>query len=135
MIKSLIVLLALGALVTADHHHEGQSYGRFSHYLEGESYRKDRMSVRCFESTDNDTVYNYTLDRLDGNGIISFGDYRGKVILIVNVATYCRSTREYPQLNELVNQFGDNLQVVATPCNQFGLVSAPYMGYGLSNFN
>jgi len=119
--KSLVIVLALGALVAA-HHHEGSHAGHppYSHYLEGDAYRTDRMSVHCFPSTDNDTVYNYTLERLDGEGIISFGDFREKVILIVNVATYCRSTREYPQLNELLTQFGDNLAIVATPCNQFG---------------
>ncbi|KAG8175514.1 hypothetical protein JTE90_009148 [Oedothorax gibbosus] len=35
-----------------------------------------------------DSVYNYTLSNLHGTRNISLSEYQGKVLLIVNVATY-----------------------------------------------
>lgn len=47
--------------------------------------------------------------------------YRGKVVLIENVASlWGTTTRDYSQMNQLVDMFGSKLQVLAFPCNQFG---------------
>ena len=51
----------------------------------------------------------------------SLGDYAGKVLLIVNVASRCGFTRQYSGLQQLQDRFGDQgLSVLGFPCNDFG---------------
>ncbi|KAK7789789.1 hypothetical protein R5R35_012338 [Gryllus longicercus] len=44
--------------------------------------------VYCDTSTDDDSIYNYSATDIHGARNISLADYRGKVVLIANVATY-----------------------------------------------
>jgi glutathione peroxidase len=51
----------------------------------------------------------------------SLGDYSGKVLLVVNVASQCGLTPHYAGLQELYQSFRDRgLVVLGFPCNQFG---------------
>ena len=51
----------------------------------------------------------------------SLQDYKGKVLLIVNVASHCRYTSQYTELEELYQKYKDRgFEVLAFPCNQFG---------------
>ena len=51
---------------------------------------------------------------------ISLGDYKGKTLLIVNVASYCGLTYQYEGLQNLYDKFkNDNFEILAFPCNQF----------------
>ncbi|CAF0837299.1 unnamed protein product [Didymodactylos carnosus] len=45
----------------------------------------------------------------------------GTPLLIVIVATYCQYTLQYPELNNLKTQYSPNFEILAFPCNQFGL--------------
>lgn len=56
-----------------------------------------------------------------GGEKINFSSYKGKVILVMNVASLWDTTvRDYTQMNELVDKFGDKLVILGFPCNQFG---------------
>lgn len=46
-------------------------------------------------------------------------DYEGKKILLVNVASRCGYTSQYADLQKLNERFGDVVQVIGVPCNQF----------------
>jgi len=49
------------------------------------------------------------------------GDYAGKVLLIVNVASQCGFTPQYTGLEMLWRSYGDRgFVVLGFPCNQFG---------------
>jgi len=65
-------------------------------------------------------IYDFTA-RANGGEDISFADYRGKVMLIVNTASKCGFTPQYAGLDRLHRDLGDRgLVVLAFPCNQFG---------------
>ncbi|WP_320666789.1 glutathione peroxidase [Prochlorococcus sp. MIT 1307] len=52
---------------------------------------------------------------------LRLGEYRGQVLLIVNVASRCGFTKQYAGLQELQNTYGPKgFQVLGFPCNDFG---------------
>jgi len=54
-------------------------------------------------------------------GTRSLGDWAGKVLLIVNVASRCGFTRQYAGLQALQDSYGpQGLAVLGIPCNDFG---------------
>jgi glutathione peroxidase len=63
---------------------------------------------------------NFSMKTLDGKAV-ELNKYRGKVVLIVNVASECGLTPQYEQLQALHEKYhGKGLAVVGVPCNQFG---------------
>ena len=46
--------------------------------------------------------------------------YAGKVLLIVNTASACGLTPQYAGLEALQKTYGNDLEVLGFPCNQFG---------------
>ena len=65
------------------------------------------------------TLHNFSINGIDGN-TIHFSDFKGKKILIVNVASECGYTPQYAQLQELYENAKENLVIIAFPCNDFG---------------
>ena len=66
------------------------------------------------------TLYDIPVNRITGEGT-SLADYRGKVLLIVNVASQCGLTPQYDALEKLYTRFKDSgLVVLGFPANDFG---------------
>jgi len=53
-------------------------------------------------------------------GKIRMNDFRGKKVMIVNVASACGYTPQYRQLEELYRNLKDDLVIIGFPCNDFG---------------
>ncbi len=67
-----------------------------------------------------DDIYHHRVKTLDGREV-SLGDWRGQVLLIVNVASKCGFTPQYGGLEQLYQRFKDRgFAVLGFPCNQFG---------------
>jgi glutathione peroxidase len=65
------------------------------------------------------SVYDFTLTALDGESI-NFERYKGKTLLIVNVASQCGFTPQYADLQKLHEQYGEQVVVLGFPANNFG---------------
>jgi len=64
-------------------------------------------------------LYDLPLHSLSGEES-SVGDYRGKALLLVNVASKCGLTPQYEGLERLQRTYGDRgFTVLGFPCNQF----------------
>ena len=66
------------------------------------------------------SFFDFTARLADGTEV-SMADYRGKVVLAVNVASKCGFTPQYSGLEQLHRTYHDRgLVVLGFPCNQFG---------------
>ena len=66
------------------------------------------------------TVYDFSATDIDGKPR-SLAEFRGKVLLIVNVASQCGFTPQYTGLEKLWRDYGPRgLVVLGFPCDQFG---------------
>jgi glutathione peroxidase len=64
--------------------------------------------------------FDFQVKDITGN-MVSLDAYRGKTILVVNVASRCGYTPQYKGLEQLYQKFKDKgFVVLAFPCNQFG---------------
>ena len=63
--------------------------------------------------------YKLSAKDIDGN-IINFSKYKGKKLLIVNVASKCGYTNQYKDLQELHKRYNDKVTILAFPSNNFG---------------
>jgi glutathione peroxidase len=65
-------------------------------------------------------IYDIPVNKITGEGA-SLADYRGKVLLVVNVASKCGLTPQYDALEKLYARFKDSGFVVCGfPANDFG---------------
>ena len=66
------------------------------------------------------SVYNFRMKTIDGKDK-SLSDYKGDVLLIVNVASFCGNTPQYKNLESLYESYKDKgFKILAFPANNFG---------------
>lgn len=81
------------------------------------------LTVICFAggtALAADSVHEFKMKSIDGKEV-DMAEFKGKVLLIVNVASECGLTPQYEQLQALHEKYADKgLVVIGVPCNQFG---------------
>lgn len=66
------------------------------------------------------SIYDIKVNTIDGKEV-SLEEYKGKTLLIVNVASKCGFTPQYEGLQKIYEQYKDkDFAVLGFPCNQFG---------------
>jgi len=70
-------------------------------------------------SAQSTSIYDYSFVDIEGNEV-SLSDFKGKKLLIVNVASKCGYTPQYAELQELHEKHGDKVAIIGFPCDQFG---------------
>jgi glutathione peroxidase len=69
--------------------------------------------------TNTSSIYDFKMKSIDGESI-DFGRYKGKTLLIVNVASKCGFTPQYVELEKLHEAYGDKVTILGFPANNFG---------------
>lgn len=66
------------------------------------------------------SLHHHSLTSIDGSPL-PLSQYKGKVVLLVNVASRCGFTSQYKGLQELYSKYQSRgLVVIGIPCNDFG---------------
>ena len=64
-------------------------------------------------------IYDFSIESITGE-VINFSEYKNKVILIVNTASYCGFTNQYEELQDLWDLYkSKGLIVLGVPSNSF----------------
>ncbi|KAH7711766.1 glutathione peroxidase [Aphelenchoides avenae] len=111
-IKLVVFLCIAGSLYASEKHEE------LFPQCEGD---KCDGSHDVPDPTMTETIYQFSAKTVDGQEV-SLEKYKGKVVLIVNVASQCGLTESnYRQLKETFDKYHTKgLEVALFPCNQFG---------------
>ena len=64
-------------------------------------------------------IFDFSFTDVEGHEIF-LDSFRGKYILIVNVASECGFTKQYQQLQELNENYKEKIAIIGFPCNDFG---------------
>ena len=65
------------------------------------------------------SIHNISIEGINGNQL-RLDQFRGKKLLIVNVASECDNTPQYEQLEELYRHYEETLSIIGCPSNDFG---------------
>lgn len=66
------------------------------------------------------SVYDFKLKALMGKQEISLSQYKGKKIVLLNVASACGYTPQYADWQKFHKEYGDKIVVLGFPANNFG---------------
>ena len=78
------------------------------------------------------SIYDFEVNSLEGD-LVDFDRYRGKNLLIVNTASKCGYTPQYEPLQKLHEMYGDKVEVLGFPANNF-LWQEPGTNEEIANF-
>jgi glutathione peroxidase len=110
-VRRWLVSIGLGAGLVA---------GCSSSYLfepGGAQAAQEGMTVMAVKTTG---LYDFILDDIDGRPL-SLGQFKGKVLLLVNTASFCGNTPQYSDLQVIYDRYKEQgFEILAFPANNFG---------------
>jgi glutathione peroxidase len=82
--------------------------------------KPESMNASVKNNPNAKSFYDFSLKALDGKEDVSLSRFKGKKVLLVNVASKCGFTPQYGDLQKFHEKYGDKVTVVGVPCNDFG---------------
>jgi glutathione peroxidase len=80
----------------------------------------DKTSLHpAYDQTMESSFYDFKVKDINGQEV-DFSSFKGKKLLLVNVASKCGYTKQYAQLQELYAQYGKDILILGFPANNFG---------------
>ncbi len=80
--------------------------------------KKDKVVANVDKKAYKGSLYDFTLNDLQGNPV-NLADYKGKPVVLINVASKCGFTKQYADWQEFHSQYGDKVVVLGFPANNF----------------
>lgn len=77
------------------------------------------MIILCSVVFQKQSVYDFSFTTLDGEKK-ELSDFQGKPMLLVNTASKCGFTKQYEELQQLHEQYGEDLVIIGFPSDNFG---------------
>ncbi|WP_428655638.1 glutathione peroxidase [Runella sp.] len=87
--------------------------------LTGLFANKSEVRVNSENVAPSASVYDFKMKALEGNKEIPLSQYKGKKIVILNVASKCGYTPQYADWEKFYEQYGDKVVVLGFPANNF----------------
>ena len=84
----------------------------------GKKGKNGKVLINAQKKAPISSIYEMDIE-LNSGKIIKFSELKGKKILLVNTASNCGYTGQYSELQALHERFGDKLQIIAFPDNDF----------------
>jgi glutathione peroxidase len=109
MIRITIIILSIVVLMLISNYTRSVSKPKISNIMNDSKINKDNPNI-------SDIIVK-TMDSKD----VSLSEYKGKVLMIVNVASLCGNTPQYEGLERIYEKYKDKgFEILAFPCNDFG---------------
>jgi glutathione peroxidase-family protein len=109
-----------------DHHESCEFWASVGECTKNPNYMLSNCAPSCRKAEEEalkklpESFYDITEKDIHGNEL-EFNRFKGKVVYVVNVASYCGYTEEnYAMFKKLQKYYGDGLEIVLAPCNAFG---------------
>ncbi len=109
MKTTIIILVAIGALVFIS--------CNFS-TVKNIFGKKNTIAMINTSQENKGSLYDFTVNDLQGNPV-KLSDYRGKYVVLVNVASKCGFTPQYADWQKFHEKYGDKVTVLGFPANNF----------------
>ncbi len=78
-----------------------------------------KVSAVSVSKPGNGDIYTFKLEDINGKQV-AMSDFKGKTLLIVNVASKCGYTKQYAPLEAMFEKYKDKgFVILGLPCNQF----------------
>jgi|WetSurMetagenome_2_1015567.scaffolds.fasta_scaffold40230_3 glutathione peroxidase len=109
MIRITIIILSIVVLMLISNYTRSVSKPKISNIMNDSKINNDNPNIS--------DIMVKTMDSKD----VSLSEYKGKVLMIVNVASLCGNTPQYEGLERIYEKYKDKgFEILAFPCNDFG---------------
>ena len=77
-------------------------------------FKTEKVNIEGLSSS----FYDYSVELINGDKL-TLDKYKGKKVIIVNVASKCGYTYQYDGLQKLYDEYGDKVEIIGVPSNDF----------------